>query len=215
MSFTRVIGIQPPTDRAIQIECPLLEQPATGWDVLVEKFWVPNEYWFKRGDIREGSKPENGTFIVQDSRVIAWKAGRPIVEVTSFGIALSDGKDFKLECSSSISEDLSLASGAYLSPTIWRASYPRVTKLWVSLTTPAVFDHVLVASLPPDTFGLPAVTWGIAWVSPTSWTASGWMGESRIPQQLPGSKACLVTDTWVYDPGYADRDGVPAGVIYL
>ena len=215
MSFTRVIGNQPPTDQAIQIECPLLEQPATGWDMLQEKFWVPHPFWFKRGDVREGPAPEGGTFIVQDSRVVAYKAGRPIVEVTSIGIAMQDGKDFKLECSASLGEDLSLASGGYLSPTIWRLTYPRVTKLWLSLTTPAIFDHVGVASLPPDTFGIGGAPWSMAWVSATDWAASGWMGESRVPQQLPGSKACLTTDTWVYDPGYDDRDGVPPGVIYL
>jgi hypothetical protein len=215
MSFTRVIGKQPPTDQAIQIECPLLEQPATGWDMLQEKFWVPHPYWFKRGDIREGPAPEGGTFVVQDSRVTGYKAGRPIVEVSSIGIALQDGKDYKLEGSGSISEDLSLASGDAGFPTIWRKAYPRVTKLWVSLTTPSIYGHVGIAYAPPETFGISNHSWYMTWVDATDWTASGWMGESRVPQQLPGSKACLVTDTWIYDPGNEDRDGVPGHIIYL
>lgn len=214
-AINTILGVQPPVDRAILIGNPKLEQPATGWDVLTEKLWVPHPYFLRRGDLRDGPPPESGLFVVQEMPVVEWRAGRPIVEVTSLGIACQDGKDYKIEGSGAINEDLSLASGEYLAATIWRLGYPRVTKTWVSLTTPAISDHVLVASVPPETFGWPATPWSIAWVSGSSWEASGWIGESRVPQQLPGSKACLVTDTWLYDPGYADRDGVVPGVIFL
>ena len=210
-----ILGVQPPINREILVGNPMIESPAVGWDTLVETLWLPHPYFIRRGDLREAPPPESGLFVVQDFRTVGWRAGKPLVEVISLGICQLDGKDYKLECSGSLSEDLSLSSGDYISPTIWRVGYPRVTKLWVSLTTPAVLSHVGIASVPPDTFGIGGSPWSIAWVSPTSWTASGWVGESRNPQQLPGSKACLVTDTWLYDPGYADRDGVPSGVIYL
>lgn len=212
---TTILGNQPPTDSEILVGNPLLEMPATGWDVLREKLWLPHPYWIKRGDLRDAPAPESGLFVVQDMRTLDWHAGRPLVEVFSLGIAQQDGKDYKIECSASLSEDLSLASGLYLSPTIWRIGYPRVTKLWVSLTTPSIFAHVGIASVPPDTFGIGGGAWGMSWVSESNWAASGWLGESRVPQKLPGSNACLVTDTWLYDPGYEDRDGVAPGIIYL
>ena len=208
------IGTQPPTDREIRIGCAQLEQPASGWDVLREMLWLPHPFFVPRGSVREGPGPEGGTFIVQDHRVVDYKGGRPVVEITSLGIATQDGKDYKIEGSGGLSEDLSLASGLYLTPTIWRAGYPRVTKLWVSLTTPAINDHVFVPYTPPETFGLPTGGWSIAWVSATNWAAIGWMGETRSLQKLPGSPACLVSDTWLYDPGYADRDGIAPGIIY-
>lgn len=208
---TIILGNQPPTDRAILVGNPKLEQPATGWDVLVEKLWLPHPYFLRRGDLRDGPGPETGLFIVQDFNIVEWRAGRPIVEVTSLGIACQDGKDYKLECTSGVSEDLGLASTL----TIWRKGYTRVSKLWVSMTTPGVADHVGIAYEPPYTFGLPGGAWSMAYVSEGNWTASGWIGENRTPQQLPGSKASLVTDTWLYDPGNADRDGVAPGVIYL
>lgn len=211
---TIILGTQPPTDREILIGNPSLEMPAVGWDVLREVAWLPHPYWLKRGDIRDAPPPESGLFVVQDLRILEWRAGKPIVEIFSLGIATQDGKDYKLECSGSISEDLGLAINP-ISPTIWRSAYPRVTKLWVSLTTPAIYAHVNVSSMPPDTFGIGGAAWSMAWVAPDNWVANGWIGESRVPQQLPGSKACLVTDTWLYDPGYEDRDGVAPGVIYL
>lgn len=209
------LGTQPPTGQEKPIGRPILERPADGWDVLREKLWLPDELWIQRGAVREGPGPEGGRFIVQDFRTVEWLGGRPVVEVTSLGIASQDGKDYKLEASGSLGEDLSMASGTYLSPTIWRLGYPRVTKLWVSMTTPALYAHIGVPSAPPDTFGLPGNLWNIAWVAADNWTASGWIGESRTLQQLPGSKACLVTDTWLYDLGYDDRDGVAPGIIYL
>lgn len=211
------LGIQPPVDTAIIVGNQELEQPAEGWDTLKEKLWLPHPYWLKKGQVREYQGPgaEQGTFIVQDLRTVDWWAGRPVVEVISKGIAYADGKDYKIECSGGLNEDLSLASGAYLAATIWRLGYPRVTKYWVSLETPAILDHVGVASVPPVTFGLPATPWAIAWVSASSWTAAGWIGESRTPQRLPGSTACLVTDSWLYDLGYPDRDGVVPGIISL
>lgn len=209
------LGTQPPTDQEVPIGRPVLERPADGWDVLREKLWLPHEFWIQRGAVREGPGPEGGFFIAQDFRTVEWLGGRPVVEVTSLGIATQGDKDYKIEASDSLSEDLSLASGTYLSPTIWRVGYSRVTKLWVSLTTPALSDHVGVAYTPPETFGLPSGGWNIAWVSATNWEAVGWIGESRTPQKLPGSPACLVTDTWIYDNGYSDRDGIAPGIIYL
>lgn len=213
-SLVKVIGTQPPIDHEIPLRCAEVEQPDTGWDTLREELWLPHRFWIRRGQVREGPGPEGGAFIVQNIRPLRMLAGRPVVEVTSLGIATQDGKDYKLTCSGSLSEDLSLASTA-ISPTIWRIGYPRVTKQWVSLTTPKIFDHVAVASVPPDTFGIGGGPWSMAWVSATNWAASGWVGETRVPEQLPGSKACLVTDTWLFDVGYGDRDTTPAGVIYL
>ena len=210
---TTILGTQPPVDRAIVIGNPKPEMPSSGWDVLKETLWLPHPYFIRRGDVRDGPPPESGYFIVQDFNITDWRAGCPIVEVISLGIAQRDGKDFKLECTGGISEDLGLAS--LTTTTIWRTGYTRVTKQWVSLTTPRVQDHVNVASVPPDTFGLPATAWGIAFVAADNWAASGWIGENRSTQQLPGSQAGLTTDTWLYDPGYGDRDGVAPGVIYL
>lgn len=210
-----LIGRQLPSHEAVPIGTPDLELASEGWDTLKEKLWLPHPYLIKRGSVRDAPGPEQGTFIVQDMRTMDWWAGCPVVEVISKGIAFADGKDYKLEASGATSEDLGLANVDTLSPTIWRLGYPRVTKLWVSLTTPAIYDHVRVASVPPDTFGIGSGPWSIAWVAPDNWVAAGWIGETRHLQQLPGSKACLVTDTWLYDPGNADRDGVRAGVIYL
>ena len=208
---TTILGTQPPVDRAIVIGNPKPEMPASGWDLLKETLWLPHPYFIRRGDVRDGPPPESGYFVVQDFNITDWRAGCPIVEVISLGIAQRDGKDFKLECTGGISEDFGLA--ALL--TIWRKSYTRVTKQWVSLTTPRIQDHVGVPSMPPDTFGIGGAPWAMAYVAPDNWAASGWIGENRTPQQLPGSTACLVSDTWLYDPGYGDRDGVPFGVIYL
>jgi hypothetical protein len=207
MSFSRAIGLQPPTDHEIRIGCPLLEQPSSGWDVLRETLWLPHPFWLLRGSIRDGPTPEGGTFIAQDFRIMDWKGGRPIVEVTSLGIAAQDGKDYKIECSAGIAEDLTLASNPGYS-SVWRLSYPRVTKLWVSLTTPDIYDHVGVPSVPPETFGIGGSAWALTYVAPDNWSAIGWIGENRNPQKLPGAAACLVADTWLYDPGYDDRDGV-------
>lgn len=207
MAFYNIIclGRQPPVNEAILIGNPELEQPAEGFDTLKEKLWLPDPFFIRRGTIRDYTGPgnEQGTFIVQDMRTVEWWAGRPVVEVISKGIAYADGKPYKLEFTAGISEDLGLAATS----SIWRKGYPRVTMQWVSLTTPDVENHVHVAYEPPDTFGLPGGAWGMAYVSDSNWAASGWIGENRTTQQLPGSKACLVTDSWLYDPGYNDRDG--------
>lgn len=210
---TTILGTQPPTDRAILVGTPKLEMPATGWNVLKETLWLPHAYFIRRGDVRDGPPPEAGYFIVQDFNITDWRAGCPIVEVISLGIAHQDGKDYKLECTYGITEDLGLA--ATTNTTIWRKGYARVTKQWVSLTTPEEDAHVNVPSEPPDTFGLPGGLWGMSYVADDNWAASGWIGENRTSQKLPGADACLVTDTWLYDPGNADRDGVGLGPIYL
>ena len=216
MSPTLIIGTQRPVLEPVLVGNPALEQPPEGWDVLRERLWLPHPSFLPRGSVRQGPEPEGGIFIVQDLRTVEWQAGCPIVDVTSLGIAAADAeKAYKLECSGNLSEDLSLASGEYLTATIWRIGHPRVTKRWVSPTVPAVFEHVGVASVPPDTFGIGGGPWSIAWVAADNWAASGWMGESRVPVKLPGSDHCLVTDTWLYDPGYADRDGIAPGIIYL
>ena len=202
-ALTTILGTQPPIDRAILVGNPKLEMPASGWDVLKETLWLPHAFFIRRGEVRDGPGPEVGTFIVQDFTITDWRAGRPMVEVLSLGIATQDGKDYKLECTGGIGEDFSLAS----SVSIWRKGYPRVTKQWVSLTTPALEDHVHVKYLPPDTFGIGGSEWSMSYVADDNWVASGWIGEHRTLQQLTGSSACLVTDTWLYDPGYADRDG--------
>jgi len=203
MSFQIVIGRQPPTDREIPIGNAMLEQPADGFDQLREKLWLPHEFWVPRGSLRDGPAPEGGLFIVQDLRTVDWWAGKPVVEVTSLGIAAQGGKDFKMSGGASVNEDLSLMPVTF---TIWRKTYPRVQKRWVSLTTPAIYDHVNVGSVPPETFGIGGAAWSSVYIAPDNWAASGWMGESREIDKLPGSPACLVTDTWVYDPG-EDRDG--------
>lgn len=209
------IGRQPPVNEAIVIGNPILDTPAEGWDTLKEKLWLPHPYFLRKGQMRDAPGPEQGTWIIQDIRVVDWWAGCPVCEVESKGIAYADGKDFKLECSGGLSEDLSLAGAGYVTHTIWRLGYPRVTKLWVSPTAVAIFDHVGVASNPPDLFGISSGAWSIAWTSATNWIASGWIGENRVVQKLPGSQACLVQDSWLFDPGYTDRDTVPTGVIYL
>ncbi|MHB1079823.1 MAG: hypothetical protein ACYC67_10490 [Prosthecobacter sp.] len=199
------LGRQPPVNEAVLIGNPEMEQPPEGWDTLKEKLWMPDPFFLRRGAIRDYTGPgnEQGTFIVQDMRTVDWWAGRPVVEVISQGIAYADGKPYKLECSGGISEDLGLASTA----SIWRKGYPRVTMMWVSLTTPDLTDHIGVPGMPPHLFGLASGNWSMAYVSDSDWVASGWIGENRSLQQLPGSLACLVTDTWIYDPGYLDRDG--------
>lgn len=197
------LGRQPPVNEAVLIGNPELEQPAEGFDTLKEKLWLPHLCWLRKGALREAPGPEQGTFIVQDMRTVEWWAGKPVVEVISKGIATDDGKDYKLEFNAGMSEDLGLASTG----SIWRMGYPRVTKQWVSLTTPAASAHVKNPYEPPDTFGLPGGGWGMAYVSDSNWAASGWIGENRIIQQMPGSQACLVTDTWIFDTGYDDRDG--------
>lgn len=208
-----ILGTAPPTASAIAVAMPMVESPASGWDTMTERLWLPHPYYIARGATRTG--PEGGTFIVQEMRTVEWRGNRPIVELTSLGIAEVGGKDYKCECSGGLGEDLSLASGIYLSPTIWRVGYYRVTKLWVSLTTPAVGAHVGLNYDPPERFGLPSGGWSIAWAAADNWAAIGWVGETRNVQQLPGSVASLVTDTWLFDPGYLDRDGVAPGIIYL
>lgn len=200
-----ILGMQPPTDREIPIGNYDLELPSTGWDTLRERLWLPHPFWVKKGDVREGPEPEGGSFIVQDLRVVDWRAGKPILEVVSLGVATQAGKDFKVSLGNAgVSEDLSLMVNPTF--TIWRKSYPRVTKLWVSMTTPSVYDHAGVGSVPPETFGLGGAAWSSIWLADNNWAASGWMGEDRQIDKLPGSTACLVTDTWVLDPG-EDRDG--------
>lgn len=205
MSFIIAIGQQPPDDREILIGTPKLEQPATGWDTLHETLCLPHPFWLRKGMERDGPGPEGGRFWVQDMNVVEWRAGRPVVEVVSLGLATQDGKDYKLECSATVSEDMTLTVNA--PHNLWRTQYVRVSKQWVSPGPVSVLDHVNVPSLPPDTFGLPAATWAMSWIAEDNWNASGWIGESRNPQKLVGCDACLVTDTWLYDPGYMDRDG--------
>lgn len=202
--FTRVIGQQPPTDREIRIGCPQLEQPSVGWDTLRELLWLPHDFWLRRGQERDGPGPEGGRFIIQDLKTVDYKAGRPIVEVTSLGIATQDGKDYKVSCNAGVSEDLSLM--VPITYTVWRKRYPVVTKLWVSLVPVNIYDHVNVPSLPPDTFGIGGAAWSYAYVSASSWVANGWIGSDRAVDKLPGSSASLITDSWIYDPG-EDRDG--------
>ena len=201
-----ILGRQPPTDSAILVGNADVEMPAEGWDVLKEKLWLPHPYFIRRGEVRFGPSPEGGSFIVQDFRTVEWYAGKPVVEVLSYGIAAVDGKDYKLEFSGQVGEDLGLMRSS-LYRSIWRIGYPRVTKLWVSLEPVNAFDHIGFAGLPPDTFGLPAVAWQSSYVADDNWTASGWMGEGRNVRQLPGATASLITDSWLYDPGYNDRDG--------
>jgi len=204
MSFQICIGRQPPTDREVSVGRHVLESPAEGWDTLKERLWLPHEFWIPKGSVREGPPPEGGLFIVQDLRTVEWWGGRPVVEVFSLGIATQGGKDFKVSGGASVNEDLSLMVNPTF--TIWRKTYPRVLKRWVSLSTPSIYAHVGVPSVPPETFGIGGAAWSSAWIADDNWGASGWMGDDRQLDRLPGSPACLVTDSWIYDPG-EDRDG--------
>ena len=207
-----LLGLTPPNapERAIRIGCPLVEQPAQGWDILRETLWVPRRNYLPKGTPRQPPEGAEGLFVVQDERTVEYRGGFPVIELISLGLA--DGKPAKWTASAAAAEDLSLINANYYSApwTIWRQSYPRVTKMWIAHQPPNVLDHVSVPSVPEQTFGLPATAWELSpWVlSPAGdlWQASGWVGESRNVDTLPGAEMSLVVDTWLYDPGYVDRN---------
>jgi len=199
-----IIGTQRPEGlELIPVGCPQAESLATGWDILREEFWAGSINAIQRGQTRTF---EDGTYIVQDIRVGEYRAGKPMLEVTSLGIA-GGYKDYKIFASGMVAEDTSLA---YATSDIWRNTNPRVTKLWLSTTVPSIVAHVGIPSVPPILFGYPGDAWSFLPIITDSvvvgWDADGWVGESRTPDLLPGSTYCMVTDVWIYDMGYTDRD---------
>lgn len=194
-----------PDSTPIRIGCPQVEEPAVGWDILRETLWMPSRNALPRGTARSY---DGGTFYVQDCKVIEYRAGFPVCEVTSYGWANAT-KDAKWSATANVSEDLALLNPEYIfigsQITVWRWSFPRVIKSYLSATIPSIPAHIGVPMAPDLTFGLAAQPWFISAFG-TGWTASGWVGESRVPDVLPGTDKCLVTDSWIFDPGYLDRN---------
>lgn len=176
--------------------CPKIAEPPDGWDTMTEMLWLPDPGFLAKGTQRPTPAGLAGKFWVQDVRVMDWHAGRPLAEVVSHGLA--NNKPAKWSAQGIISEDTSLV---WTASTIYRAQAPRVTKRWISEIQPALFEHVGVYYAPEETFGLPATSFNLSGAYP-DWTAIGWLGESRNPDQLVGAKTCLVTDVWIYDVGY-------------
>ena len=193
--------------------CPRVDEPPDGWDTLTEMLWLPDPGFLAKGTERPAPAGLAGRFWVQDFRVLDWYAGRPLCEVVSYGLA--NNKPEKWTGQGLVNEDPTLVFGVWA--TVFRWQMPRVTKRWISLTTPLLTDHVGVAYVPVRTitspsspspavaYGAPEFPWTLVQAG-KEWTATGWIGESRVNEQLVGADACLVTDTWLFDPGYDRTD---------
>lgn len=203
-----LLGITPPNEgegRAIRLGCPTYESPAVGWDFMREELWVPRAHFIPRGTQRLPPAGAEGLFVAQEERILRYLAGFPVIELISIGLA--DGKPAKWSSSAAVAEDLQLLNMTYYSPsTIWRQTYPRVTKLWIAHQPPDLLAHCGVPSVPEETFGQPRTPWSLYPAGGIAWNASGWVGESRNNDVLPGAQLTLVVDTWLYDPGYLDRN---------
>jgi hypothetical protein len=201
---TTILGTYPDAT-PIRIGCPVVDEPAMGWDTLRETLWMPSRTALARGAVRSY---DGGTFYVQDLKVVEYRAGFPVMEVVSMGWA-NETKAAKWDATANVAEDLSLLNPEYVflgsQITVWRWSFPRVIKQYISNAVPSIPAHIGVPSVPDYLFGLPGQQWAIGALG-TGWVASGWVGESRVPSLLPGTEVCLVTDSWIYDPGYLDRN---------
>lgn len=202
---TTILGNYPDST-PIRIGCPQVEEPATGWDVLRETLWMPSRNALPRGTVR---LYDGGKYYVQDCKVIDYRGGFPVCEVTSMGWA-NETKEAKWSATGNVAEDLGLLNPEYIFIgsiiTIWRQSFPRVIKQYLSDSIPSLPAHIGVPWPPDQTFGLPPQAWYITPYGTNGWYASGWVGESRVPELLPGTSAALITDSWIYDPGYFDRN---------
>lgn len=204
MPSTTILGTYPDAT-PIRIGCPVVDEPAMGWDTLRETLWMPSRTALARGAVRSY---DGGTFYVQDLKVIEYRAGFPVMEVVSMGWA-NETKAAKWDATANVAEDLNLLNPEYVflgsQITVWRWSFPRVIKQYLANAVPSIPSHIGVPSVPDYLFGLPGQQWAISALG-NGWQASGWVGESRVPSLLPGTEKCLVTDSWIYDPGYLDRN---------
>jgi hypothetical protein len=201
---TTILGAYPDAT-PIRIGCPVVEEPSMGWDSLRETLWMPSRTALPRGTVRSY---DGGTYYVQESRVVEYRAGYPVMEVTSLGWA-NASKEAKWDATANVAEDLTLLNPEYVfigsTITVWRWSFPRVIKQYLSTSIPSIPAHIGASLVPELTFGLAAQPWFISALG-NGWQAFGWVGESRVPSVLPGTSVCMVTDSWIYDPGYLDRN---------
>lgn len=180
--------------------CPVIAEPAEGWDTMTEKLILPDPGWLTKGTQRPAPAGLTGKFFVQDVQITEWVAGYPLATVISHGLA--NNKPAKWEASALINEAPFVELNFV---TAYKFQTPRVTKRWISETKPLLTDFVSLSLVPEETFGFPATAFSLS-QSGQEWTASGWLGENRQIQPLVGCQACMVTDIYAYDMGYDRTD---------
>lgn len=186
--------------------CPVIAEPADGWDTMTEKLLLPDAGFLAKGTQRPTPAGMVGKFFVQDVQITEWVAGYPLADVVSHGLA--NNKPAKWTAQGLTNEDPRLIFGLFA--TVWRDQYPRVTKRWISNLRPKIKDHVGISDVPyGHTYGLPALPWYKIQVG-SEWDAYGWVGESRVIDELVGCDYCFVTDTWLLDLGYDRTDQTDA-----
>lgn len=168
-----IIGRRPANSTGITGRLPMekpriVEGGLTEWDVLTETFWCRSldNLIFTKGSARHTEADVTGIYYSQRCDVIGWKAGMPIVQVTSWGLRAGTKTSHSINRNFGMSSTLSANSpGGYL---IRGDTYVTTT----TLTTAAAS----MAGIPGN--GLPTEFFGISIVSaPVTGSAAtaGWV----------------------------------------
>lgn len=195
MSLVKVLGSIPLGD----LEIPKLRRSADGWDEVRELRVELTQDGIGLGAARSPAGI-SGTFFVVDTSCVGCKAGRPVMEIISRGLAGS--KSYIAECTGygdSVSGPFDSIPGAPAGVHQANVLMTRVgvTIRWLSSTKPDCSVSA-TAQTPPETFGLPSNPF--TWLNDPAYNVpSGWVLDKRDGVQLaPGTTYYAVVDYYSY-----------------
>ncbi len=187
------------------IQCPVVESPAVGWDILREVLWVPQRNLFPKGTPRATEAGVEGVFFVQDEKQIGTRAGRRIIELTSYGIQAEKGYKADSTASTVVTYGYdNHGSNRHPGKLLW----PTVTLQWISPTPLNALQRVAFPQEPaePMSMGIwgpynwETGIWWNPWTSTASvGTANGWYIERTEQSKLIGCDYTLITDYYLLD----------------
>lgn len=207
-SSVRIISRLPtPHDGAVMtLSAPSVDMSSDSWDVMRETLWVPHSPYFAAGERRDHVlQPAlmSARMVVQYERVIDIKAGYPVIELTSLGLARA--KPFKIVIDGDVQGQVGTWDGVI-------RNLPTVTVYWFSDTLMDTKSMVPRAGVPPYTFNFAAMAGsaGVGWyfigrtieplpVITGSLPAQSGLTPFDTPNQAPAPSLCFVTDRYVYD----------------
>lgn len=194
------------------LSAPMVDTDAAGWDTMRETLWVPYAPYFQAGERRDHVLlPENpdAVMVVQSERTIGMKAGMPVIELMSSGLARR--KPWK--CVTTGDTQGTIGSGVI-------RNLPTVTCYWFSATIEGTKLVIPYPAVPPETFGWQAYAgdnstqgWYIIKrdVDPLP-IITGTVTALELPPTIGGAATrasanadprpalCAVVDYYVYDP---------------
>ena len=197
------------------LTAPSVDTNAEGWDTMRETLWVPYSPYFTAGERRDHvllPALNAAVMVVQNERVVGIKAGLPVIELTSMGLA----QEKPWKCVTTADTQGTVGAGGVT------RNLPTVTCYWFSETLEGTKLYIPWPAVPPETFGWQAKALQSGIANPNGWiivkrdvdplpvicgaTAGPWKdatmngGNSRSDANAaPQPRLCSVVDYYVYD----------------